>query len=139
MNNAGIRVTQYGFFSLAKYTVSVHNVKTESVWLLQPKYCHIVLNPSGFSTCHSSIPKLHKNKGTQMISRLAMGRWSSFSHSATISRALRRAVSPEVIGAATTPSMARTAPASPSQSLQTRFTTAGADVWKPSVAAAIRA
>ena len=45
---------------------------------------------------------------------------------AMMSRALRRAVSPLVIGAATTPSRASTPPATPSQLEQTIFTTVGA-------------
>ena len=41
-------------------------------------------------------------------------------------RALRKAVSPEVMGAATTPRMARTPPARPSQERDTLVTTVGA-------------
>ena len=51
-----------------------------------------------------------------MASRLRIGRWSRRMKSATISRADRKAVSPEVIGAAITPSTASRPPSVPSQS-----------------------
>ena len=48
-----------------------------------------------------------------------------------MSRAERKAVSPLVIGAATTPRSARIPPITPNQSLQMIFTTVGADVCMP--------
>ena len=53
---------------------------------------------------------------------------SYFSSSAMMRRAERKAVSPLVMGAATTPSTASTPPTTPSQSSQTRYTTFGAEV-----------
>ena len=69
-----------------------------------------------------------------MSSRRLMLRCSMRMKSAMISRAERKAVSPLVIGAATTPSMASMPPATPSQSLQMIFTTLGADVENPLLA-----
>ena len=115
----------------------VHNVNTLNVWFAHPKYCQITLKPLGFCICQINKAMAHPNIGILIAKRLEMERCSIPIASATIRRALRKAVSPLVIGAATTPSMARMAPATPSQSLHTRLTTAGADVWNPAVALAI--
>ena len=58
-----------------------------------------------------------------MAKRLSRLRWSTCSTSAIISRAARKAVSPEVIGAATTPSSARMPPTTPSMPFERVFTT----------------
>ena len=63
-----------------------------------------------------------------------MLRCSIRTKSAMMSLAERSAVSPLVIGAATTPSIARIPPTTPNQSLQMMFTTLGADVEKPLLA-----
>ena len=108
-----------------------------SVWLAHPKYCHTTLNPSAFSICHTRMAIEARNKGTPMSRRLGMGRWSSVRPSATIRRAERKAVSPLVMGAATTPRIASTAPNVPSQLLQTNVTTSAAEVRKPACASGI--
>ena len=67
------------------------------------------------------------NIGTAIARRRPIGCWSRWKASAIMSRALLKAVSPEVIGAATTPRRARMPPKMPSQPLDTLVTTAGAD------------
>ena len=90
-----------------------------------------MLKPSGLAICHTSMAMEMAKSGRQMKRRLRTGVWSIFSQSATMRRQERKAVSPLVMGAATTPNMANTAPKAPSQSRLTRCTTAGAEVEKP--------
>ena len=66
MNKAGISVMMYGLFVRARYTVSIHRVKTESVWLDQPNQFHIMLNPLGLPICHISSAMVQANMGTQI-------------------------------------------------------------------------
>ena len=66
------------------------------------------------------------NSGTAMYRRFRIGPWSRWRKSAMIRRALRKAVSPLVMGAATTPSRARMPPSTPSQLCETFVTTTGA-------------
>ena len=54
----------------------------------------------------------------EIIKRFEIGFWSNFRKSAAISRADRKAVSPEVRGAAITPSKANTPPTGPSHVLE---------------------
>ena len=132
MKSAGTSVMMYGFFFVAIYTVSVHSVITESVWFDHPKYCHITLKPLGLSICHTSMAMADANRGPQMSRRLCSDFCSTCRASEIIRRAERNAVSPLVIGAATTPIKAKMPPTMPNHSLQMMSTTLGADVWKPS-------
>ena len=80
--------------------------------------------------------------GIQIIRRLTTVFCSICRKSATIRRAERKAVSPEVIGAAITPSIANTPPTAPSHSFVILSTTTAALfssiplLWKKYVAAA---
>ena len=56
-----------------------------------------------------------KKRGTEIIKRFVILFCSMCRKSATIKRAERKAVSPEVIGAAMTPSTASTPPTAPNQ------------------------
>ena len=126
INIAGISVMTKSFFFSARYTVMLHSVNTLSVWLAHPKYFHIVLKLSGLSICHTSSMNVTRNMGRLIASRLAIGFWFMFSASAIISLLERNAVSPLVIGAATTPSIASMPPVTPSQPLHTSITICGA-------------
>ncbi|MNH42468.1 hypothetical protein D3C79_1041690 [compost metagenome] len=68
--------------------------------------------------------KPRMNMGMAMSRRFINGFWVIFRKSATIRRALRNAVSPEVMGRITTPRMARMPPTVPSRLVETSCTTA---------------
>ena len=86
----------------------------------------MVLNPSGFSICHINRRTDAPNMGSEIASLLGMERCSMPNAEAMMSLALRKAVSPLVIGAATTPRTARIPPKTPSHPEHTYCTTAGA-------------
>ena len=98
----------------------------ESVWLAQPKYLQMVLNPFSSAMLYHIRRATMANSGMQILRRLTTGFWSSLRASARVRRALRSAVSPVVMGAATTPRMARMPPMVPSQAVETLVTTVGA-------------
>ena len=70
----------------------------------------MIVNPLAFKILKMSKPNEATNKGAQSSSRFEMLFCSMCSISASMSRAERIAVSPEVIGAAMTPSTARIPP-----------------------------
>ena len=80
------------------------------------------------------------NMGTAMEKRFATDFWLTPNASAMIRRAERKAVSPLVMGAATTPNTASTPPNTPSHPVHTFSTTLGAlknctSVFPPSACA----
>ncbi len=101
-------------------------MKQARIWLASPKYLHILLNPSASAILNQSRRDTAAKMGTAITKRFARGLWSMWKKSAIISLALLRAVSPVVIGAATTPSMANMLPKVPSQYRDTEVTTSGA-------------
>ena len=64
--------------------------------------------------------------GSDINKRFFIGFWSIFKKSATIKRAERNAVSPDVIGAAITPNKAKNPPKVPNHLLDIKFTTSDA-------------
>ena len=121
---AGIRATRYlrPLRSLSRKTVRAQRVKQASDWLARPKYLHITLKPSALATLNQSSRPAPTKSGRATSSLLSFGFWSMRKASAMMRRALRKAVSPLVIGAATTPRMASMPPTRPSQLRDTMFT-----------------
>ena len=68
-----MRVIIYGLRLCAKYTDSIHKVTTDMVWFAHPKYCQMVLNPSGFSICHINNNIVNRKMGTLTYRRLRTG------------------------------------------------------------------
>ena len=73
------------------------------------------------STCVSAAPAASSGKVT--ASRLERLAWSIPNQSAMVSRALRKAVSPEEMGQTTTPTMASAPPKTPSRDTEMSYTT----------------
>src|SRR5690554_1018395 len=119
MNIAGSSVIKYDlfFFFCHRKMVIVHKTTVASVWFAHAKYLQIISKLILVSM------KPIAKRGIVMIILFLIGFWDVFSKSATVNRALLKAVSPEVIGAATTPKMAKRAPNFPSREIETLFTT----------------
>ena len=105
---------------LFKYLAAAHNAIVANVWLDQLKYLHRILK----SIKHSAIPTT--NNGIATINLLTIGPCLYLIVSAIVSLALLNAVSPEVIGQATTPNSAKAPPTFPYTVLEILFTTTAA-------------
>ena len=86
----------------------------------------MILKPSLSAMLNQSRKLAATKSGAATNRRLIMGRWLNLKKSAMMRRALRNAVSPLVIGAATTPRIAKIPPMKPNQPLLTAVTTSGA-------------
>ena len=99
------------------------------------------MNPLAFKILNTNNPNETANNGAQSSNLFEMLFCSICNISASMSRAERIAVSPDVIGAAMTPSIASIPPRAPSQFLHKKSTTCAAVKllpcsWKNAVAAA---
>ena len=108
MNIEGINANTNGFPFLTSHTVAVHNETAARVWFAHAKYLQIMLK----SIVVKYIPIA--NKGIAMKNLFFIGACLILKISAIINLDPLKAVSPEVIGQATTPSTARNAPKIPS-------------------------
>ena len=91
-----------------------------------------MLKPSSLLILNHSRTPTAAKIGRLMSRRLPILSCLMCRNSAILRRAPRRAVSPEVMGAATTPRMARMLPTTPSQCLLMAVTTWGAEaLWRP--------
>ena len=106
-----------------RYMAAAHRVIMARVWLLQEKYRQITSKSTWVSTAPTA------SRGMVTARRLGRLVWSMWNHSAMVSRALRKAVSPEDTGHTTTPTMASAPPASPSRDTETSYTTPDCPSW----------
>lgn len=120
MKVAGSEAIQCGFAFLYRYVAEVQSTMVASVWFDQAKYLQMMVKSMNVN----EIPTA--NKGIAIAKRLMIFSCLMLNASAITSLALLNAVSPDVIGAATTPRTAKIPPNVPSKVVEISFTTTAA-------------